>query len=101
MFFSWKGNNKHTPQLKGIVSVERLLQVFGRERASSIITCKAMVGEFALYRVEIFKASVDQKIAICCYKVKQACCVIIVSLAYDILYILLYYLDRKNGLLEW
>ena len=57
MFFSWEGNNKHTPQLKGIVSVERLRQVFGRERASSIITCKAMVGEFALYRANISKAS--------------------------------------------
>ena len=100
MFFSWKGNNKHTPQLKGIVSVERLLQVFGRERASSIITCKAMVGEFASYRVKIFKAPVDQQLAISRYKVKQMFCVIIVSLEYGVLYILLCYLARKNGLLE-
>ena len=82
------------------MSVERLLQVFGRERASSIITCEAMVGEFALYRVKIFKAPVDQQLAICRYKVKQMFCVIIVSLEYGVLYILLCYLARKNGLLE-
>ena len=82
------------------MSVERLLQVFGRERASSIITCKAMVGEFASYRVEIFKASVDQQLAICRYKVKEICCVIIVTLANDVLHILLCYLARKNGLLQ-
>ena len=82
------------------MSVERLLQVFGRERASSIITCKAMVGEFASYRVKIFKAPVDQQLAICRYKVKQMFCVIIVSLEYGVLYILLCYLARKNGLLE-
>ena len=82
------------------MSVERLLQVFGRERASSIITCKAMVGEFASYRVKIFKAPVDQQLAICRYKVKQMFCVIIVSLANVVLYLLLCYSARKNGLLE-